>query len=194
AVALAPGCRELARDHFGIGAQMVDAPSADEVVIAVREASAALGVLPLADSPGRAPWWLALADLSAAERPCVIARIPFGTCGDSAPVRDAVVIAAAEPEPSGDDCTLYAVTAPGALGSARITDALLAADLDGGPLAEAERHGGAAALIEVGGLFAAADHRVRAALDPLAGGLKAAWLGAYARPLPDALLGGIAPE
>lgn len=194
AVVLSPGCRELARDHFGIAAQMVDAPSADEVVIAVREGSAAVGVLPLADDHGRTPWWLALADFPASERPRVIARIPFGACSDSAAVRDAVVIAASEPEPSGDDCTLYAVTASGALATARITDALLAAGLDGAPLAESMRRGGAAALLEVGGFLKMSDGKIGAALGSLARGLKAAWLGAYARPLPDALLGGIAPE
>lgn len=185
-VALGPGCGELARDHFGSGAPILEFPSAAEVILAVREGGASVGVLPLSDETE--PWWQDLADLPAGVRPRIIARLPFGTCGSDAPVQDAFVIALMEPEASGDDCSLFAISAAEPLSTARITDAFLEAGLDSAPAAEAQRDGGSAVLVAVEAMLGADDPRVLRALEPLGHGLTAVWLGAYARPLPDTAL------
>jgi chorismate mutase len=191
-VALSGGCGGLARDHFGSQAPIVELDSADEVILSVRDRHASLGVLPLREADDSDPWWLALGDLGR-ERPNVVARLPFGACGNAALDQDALVIALMQPEASGDDCTLYAIEARAPLGLGRVTDAFLKMRLEFAPVAQL-REGGNALLAEVGALLAADDARVRSGLETLGTGMRVTWLGAYARPLPDAALDGSTSE
>jgi hypothetical protein len=107
---------------------------------------------------------------------------------------DAFVIAAMAPEPSGDDCTVFAIASPDGLTAAALTTALLDAEIDSNPLAVVRRDGGAVHLIETDALIAPADPRLARALARLHAQTRATWLGFYARPIPDASLDGIAPE
>lgn len=190
-VVFGPGCSELAHGHFGSLAPMLELPS-DEVILAVRERRATVGVLAFPDGEPE-PWWVSLADLVEGQRPRVIARLPFGIAATDVPVQDALVIALMDPEPSGDDCTLFAIGAPSALPAAQITDAFLAAGLDCTPAAEVARAGGTIALVEVEAMLGVGDARVQKALKQLGSGIKTTWLGAYARPLPDAAVADISP-
>lgn len=188
-VAVAPGCWDLARDHFGTLAPMA-LVDPDEAMLAVAEGRAVVGVLPLDDDSGE-PWWLRLSAL--APRPRVIARLPFGVLGNAAPdCQDAFVVAAMEPEASGSDCTLLIVAASDALDTALLVDALHDARLAANPVAAAAHGGGCAHLVEIETLLDDGDGAVGAALAPL-GALAVTWLGAYARPLPDRAMGIIAP-
>jgi chorismate mutase / prephenate dehydratase len=192
-VVVCEGCWDMARDHFGSRAPMIAAPSADEVVLAVGEGRATVGVVPLPDDDDPAPWWSKLAAADAG-RPRVVARLPFGAIVNAAdPYRDAFVIAAMEPEASGEDDTLLVIAAQGAVAGSDIADAFFAAKFDCNPIASFGRGGRVAHLVEVEAFLADGDPRIGRALGPL-GGAKSAWLGAYARPLPDAALDGIAPE
>lgn len=193
-IAVCDGCGDLARDHFGSQVPMLGTRSADEAMIAVEEGCAALGVLPLTEEDDPDPWWLKLPG-SCEAPPQIVARLPFGTLGNAAPqCRDAFVIAAMDPEPSGDDCTLVAILGAGARPSADLTNAFLAAGIDINLIAMAEGDGGPSYLVEIDALVVAGDPRLAQALAPLGTGLRVLWLGAYARPLPDAALGGVAPE
>lgn len=192
-IAVADGGWDLARDHFGTLAPLYSA-SPDEAMLALAEGRAAVAVLPLPAEDEPEPWWLKLAE-SGETRPRVILRLPFGSLGNADPAcADAFVLAPFEPEPSGDDCTLLAVIATQGVQPAALTDAFLRQNLHGNPVATLERAAGAGYLIEVDCALGADDRRLAQALKPLGAGVRAVWLGLYARPLPDAVLGGIAPE
>ncbi len=192
-IAVADGGWDLARDHFGTLARLIGA-SPDEAMLAVAEGRAVLGVLPPPSDDVPDPWWLKLAE-SSERRLNVILRLPFGALGNADPqCADAFVVAAFEPEPSGDDCTLIAVFAAEPVDPAALTDAFLGVDLHCNPVASLERAAGSAYLVEVDSALGGDDRRLAAALKRLGAGVRAVWLGLYARPLPDSVLGGIAPE
>jgi chorismate mutase / prephenate dehydratase len=193
-VAVCEGCWDMARDHFGGRTPMMWAASADEIVLAVGEGRATVGVVPLPDDDDPAPWWTALA-AAGAGRPRVVARLPFGIFGNAAdPYRDAFVIAAMEPEASGEDDTLLVIAAPDTVGGSDIAGAFLAAKFECNPLASFGGDGTVTHLVEVEAFLADGDPRIGGAVGRLGAGARSAWLGAYARPLPDAALDGVAPE
>lgn len=104
---------DLARDHFGIVATIERMNSTGAVLTAVADGSATLGVLP-GFSMTSARWWPQLvSDKTGLTAPRIIARLPFYQTGTSAGITgftgDAVIVAGQEPEPSGDDKTLFAV-------------------------------------------------------------------------------------
>ena len=103
---------DLARDHFGIVATIERMNSTGAVLTAVADGSATLGVLP-GFSMTSARWWPQLVSDKIGLAPRIIARLPFYQTGTSAGITgftgDAVIVAGQEPEPSGDDKTLFAV-------------------------------------------------------------------------------------
>jgi len=193
-VAVCEGCWDLARDHFGSQTPLLALADADETVQAVAEGSATLGVVPLGGDDDPDPWWCKLA-APAPERPSVIARLPFGALGNGASgYADAFVVALMEPEASGEDCTLLAAETDAALGYATLTDAFLAARLGVNSIARAARGRKVVQLLEIEALVIPGDPRLERALEAIGTAGRVTWLGAYARPLPDAALGGVAPE
>src|SRR6185437_14522027 len=189
-VVVCEGCWDLARDHFGSHAPMLGAPSEDEAIVAVGEGRATVGVLPLPEDDASDPWWLTFV-AGGEGKPQVIARLPFGAAGNGFDsCQDAFVIAAIEADPSGDDCTLLCIGAPREISAAALTDAFLEARIDCTPLAAVERGGAAAYLVELDARLAAGDPLLARALARLDAAARANWLGCYARPLPDASLGG----
>ncbi len=123
----ADGVFDLARDRGGAATRIERADSAAEAIRACVDGRATLSVLPdIADTRWR--WWPELIEESA-PRPRVIARLPLFQAAGS----PAYGVAAQEPDPSGDDVTLYAVrgAAEGALDTAEIEGthwSLIAAD------------------------------------------------------------------
>jgi chorismate mutase-like protein len=193
-VAVCDGCWDLARDHFGSQTPLLALPSAEEAMLAVVDGRAALGVLPLAGDDAPDPWWLKLG-IASEPRPMVVARLPFGAPGNAAGAyTDACVVAAMAPEASGDDFTLIALEAPATLDSATLTDAFLTTRLDINTIAQCERDGRIARLLEVEALLAAADERLAPVLQAIGADGRVVWLGIYARPLSDAALDGVVPE
>ena len=123
---------DLARDRGGAATRLETVDSAAAAIAAAVDGRATLAVLPdIADSRWR--WWPQLVSTSeqnsSAQKPRVIARLPlFGDGGVPA-----YGVAPQDPDPSGNDVTLYALPggAEGALDTAEIEGAhwsLMAAD------------------------------------------------------------------
>jgi chorismate mutase len=184
------GLWDLARDHYGSHTAMSGFRSTGEVLRALADGRATLGVLPV---PGRSevePWWRFLA---AGEAPVmrIIARLPFGADGNArSDDTDAFVIGAIEPEESGADRSLFVVEAGDDVSRTRLLGALGGVGLPVSVLAATDAEGGAATLlVEFDGWIAGDDTRLKDALGSLGGRvLRCTWLGGYARPLSAAEL------
>ena len=102
-------CRNIVRDHFGGSIKLLPLTSPHQVVKAVSEDTAPVGVLPVPSETIEDPWWAILA------RPSntlvhVIARVPFlKQKTDKSAHDDALMIGKVPPEPSGDDISVLAV-------------------------------------------------------------------------------------
>ena len=153
---------QQAREHFGAltPLRVVGAPG--EALALVRIGEAAAAVLPL---PGGEPaWWPGLHETG--EIPLhVVARLPFWgrPRPEGAVVTEALVVAAAAPDPSGSDLSLLAVDPSRAAAS-------------GAQILDRESGEAGRALIEVAGMWSADDPR-------LGGWPGAVVLGGYAVPI-----------
>jgi len=118
----------LAHDHFGAYTPMTVHESASQVLRAVSDGSAMVGVLPIPEGEEEDPWWRNL--MSTADRmPKVVIRLPFAELG----VGDgchAFAVAAIEPEPTGDDITLIAFETMAGISRGRLKEMLADAGLD----------------------------------------------------------------
>lgn len=183
---------DLARDHFGSQTAMMPMRSTGEVVGAVIDGRATLGVLPMPGQRDDDSWWRRLSGGDAG-RPRVIARLPFGGRGNArGEGEDALVIARIAPEPSGVDRSLYVIeTAPG-LSRSRLSAVLNEAGLAATRFAAAEPGGaGDAQVIEFEGWVEPGDARLKAAQAALGDKLVGVGsLGFYAVPLSAADLAG----
>lgn len=181
-----PGYWDLARDHFGSQTPMNAYRSVGEVVRAVGEGRAMIGVLPIPEEgSGTDAWWRHLG-ASDAPPPRVIARLPFAIRGNARNEgRDAFVIGRGEPEPSGDDCSLLIIEASVEVSRTRLISALTGAGLAVTLFAAAEGGGDVAAnLVGVDDLVEPGDARLIGALAPLGDKiLRVSSLGSYARPM-----------
>jgi chorismate mutase len=180
------GFWDLARDHYGSHTPMIGLRSVGEVVGAVSDGRATLGVLPLPGQEGEAESWWRLLVPGDRAKPRVIARLPFGARGNArSDGGDALVISRIDPEPSGADRSLFIIEIGDDMSRTRVVDALNGAGLPATLLAGSEMGGEAVAqLIEVEGWLVADDPRLKAALLPLGGRiLSVASLGGYALPL-----------
>ena len=102
----APGFWDLARDHYGSQTPMLAYRTTGQVIHAVTEGQAAVGVLPMPQEEDPDPWWRHL--LSTDDNaPHVIARLPFGGRGNArADGADALAIGRGAEQPTGRDRTL----------------------------------------------------------------------------------------
>ncbi len=168
--------------------------SAGEVLRALSEGRAAVGVLPMPAEGESAPWW-PLLTASGASAPRVIARLPFAGRGNArGESTNALVIGHAEFDPTGADCSFLAFEIQGELSRARLIGALNEAGL-AVTLFAAHTSDGTAAwnLVEIDDLVTADDARLQKALAPLGERVaRVTHLGAYARPLAPAALAGTA--
>jgi chorismate mutase len=183
---------DMARDHYGSHMPMLAFHSATEVLRALSEGRAAVGVLPMPAEGERAPWW-PLLTASGATAPRIIARLPFAGRGNARGENvDALVVGQAEFDSTGDDRSFLALEIEGDLSRARLIGALKEAGL-AVTLITAHSASGASAwnLVEIDDLVTADDARLKKALTPLAERVtRVVHLGAYARPLTAAALAG----
>lgn len=146
------------------------------------QATAAVLPMPIEEEPARAAWWLALLHRDE-PRIHVVARLPFWSPRpEGAPTVEALVVAAAAPDPSARDRSLIGFEVPAQTSRARITAAVQAAGMDAaGVMLRRDSAGGVSqGLIDVAGYVTDADPRLRA----LAGALdRAVVLGSYAVPV-----------
>jgi chorismate mutase / prephenate dehydratase len=185
------GLWDLARDHYGGETAMSAFQSTGEVLRALADGRATLGVLPVPGGSEVEPWWRFLAT---GEPPLlrVIARLPFGALGNARSDGDAFVVGAIEPEESGADRSLYVIETSDDVSRTRLLHALGNAGGAASVLAATEAEGGAAAqLVEFEGWIAGGDARLKDALAVLGDRvLRCTWLGGYAQPLSAAELAG----
>ncbi len=183
---------DMARDHFGSNTPMSAYRSVGEVVRAVTEGRAMVGVLPIPeDGDGQEAWWRHLGASDAAG-PRVIVRLPFASRGNArGDGADALVIGRSDPEPSGDDRSLLVIEASAEVSRARLISALLTSGLQVTLFAAADGGGAVASnLVEIDDLIEPGDQRLTSALVPLGEKiLRVSSLGFYARPFTAAALG-----
>ena len=186
------GLWDLARDHYGGETAMSGFRSTGEVLRAVADGRATLGVLPVPGLGDVEPWWRFLA---AGDPPLlrVIARLPFGALGNArSGDSDAFVVGAIEPEESGTDRSLYAIETGDDVSRTRLLSALGNAGGAASVLAATKAEAGTVTqLVEFDGWVAGADARLNGALAVLGDRvLRCTWLGGYAQPLNAAELAG----
>ncbi|MBT5413244.1 MAG: chorismate mutase [Rhodospirillaceae bacterium] len=181
----------VARDAFGSQTPIADYRSAEQVVLAVKENAATVGVLPMLSEDDPAPWWPALA-VPGEGMPRIIARLPFGPPGvHRGPAAEALAIARVEQAATGDDCSFVVVETDEGVSRSRVSEGLRTVGLSTEFVASCrgrERPDSALHIAEIHGYVGAGDQRL-ADLAALGGGVRRALqIGGYASPLSGASL------
>lgn len=173
---------DVARAHFGATRIDLHDTPAQALRTVAEGGGQMVAVLPVPRSEDQA-WWPLLASTDA-NRPRIVARLPFLRDGSS-PV-EAVVVAPFDPGFSGDDAAyLIIVTSGGTeISRGRLNDRLIAAGINGQCLDSRPRGGDTLHLFEVDGLLDDQDPRLHALIaahgDEIAQAIPA---GGYARPI-----------
>ncbi|MGE3783320.1 MAG: chorismate mutase, partial [Alphaproteobacteria bacterium] len=183
-----PGFWDIARDHYGSHTPMLIFGSATQVIRAVADGRATVGVLPMPQEEEADPWWRHL--LSGRDTaPLVIARLPFGSRGNARPVNgDALAIGRGAPLPTGRDRTLIATENAPNISRGRLFSTLVGLDLRCTFMASGMASGGHAeggsTLIELDGFVSADDPRLERFRAQLGSAIyRLVPLGGYAVPL-----------
>src|SRR5579863_5021633 len=179
-----PGYWDLARDHYGSYTRMTPFRTPIQVVRAVTEGAASVGVLPMPAEAEQDAWWPHLISRDA-QTPRVIARLPFAGRGNArGEPGDALAIGRGEQEPTGLDRTLLVIETSAEVSRGRLVAATKTGGLAGQFVAAVENKPGTVLnLLEFDGVLSAEDARVAAALAPLGGAADGVLLlGGYARP------------
>jgi chorismate mutase len=155
------GYLDLARDHYGSYTPTTVFRSPGQVVRAVAEGSATVGVVPLPDGEDVEPWWVSLMG-DAADLPRIMARLPFVGPG---PGRgdgiEALAIARLSPDPTGFDRSWLAVETPPDTSRTRLRTVLGAAGLEPTLMVATHRTENAwLHLVEISGHLAPDDRRL----------------------------------
>jgi chorismate mutase / prephenate dehydratase len=184
AAAEAQGLWDLARDHYGSQTPMSAHASTKEVVRAVSEGCAAVGVLPVPRENERDPWWPRLLRLDG-EIPRVVARLPFGARGNARPEGgDALAIGRSPPQETGRDQTLFVIESVADIRRAELRRLLTAAELSCTFIAASDHGERTATLIELDGFVRPDDPRIGCFSAGLGPGLhRLQPFGGYAVPL-----------
>jgi chorismate mutase/prephenate dehydratase len=189
APAAAQGFWDIARDHYGSHTPMLPYRTTSQVISAVTDGQAAVGLLPMPQEDDPDPWWRHL--LSTDDNaPHVIARLPFGSRGNARPDSgDALAIGRGAEQETGRDRTLIATeNAPG-ISRGRIVSTLSGLGLASIFTASCEHAEGANTLIEIDAFVPPGDPRLdrfRAQLGPAL--YRVLRFGGYAVPLAPAQL------
>jgi len=183
------GFWDLARDHYGSNTPMAAYDAAGQVIRAVADGEASVGVLPMPQPDEPDPWWRQL--LSIGESVVrVIARLPFGLRGNArGDAADALAIGRSVFQESGLDRTLLAAECAPDITRARILRGLSAQQLRCTFFASCGRNPGSVNLIEIEGFVSISDSRLDEFRTELGGTLQRLLpVGGYAVPLPAAAL------
>jgi chorismate mutase/prephenate dehydratase len=114
------GYWDIARDHFGSNTPLTAFRSVGQVIHAVTEGQASVGILPMPREDDSDPWWRFIMSPDDST-PRILARLPFGARGNARhDGGDALVIGSGTVEATGDDCSLVVVEASGDLSRARL--------------------------------------------------------------------------
>ena len=179
---------DLARDQYGSQTPMTPYRSQDEVIRAVAEDRAAVGILPLPQEGEADPWWPELMSLDE-NGPRVVARLPFGARGNARGEADALAIGRGAPQESGADRTVVAIEAAAGVDRARLRGCLAESNLACTSFAAWEHGEVAVNLVELDGFVPLADPRLACFIRKLGAALhRLLPIGGYALPLPAAAL------
>ena len=180
----AQGFWDLARDHYGSNTPMLTYRSTAQVIRAVTEGQAAIGVLPMPQEGDPDPWWRHL--LSTHDHaPHVIARLPFGARGNArSDSADALAIGHGGQQETGRDRTLIATENAPDISRGRMFSTLSALGLVCTFMASCQHAEGVNTLIEIDGFVPASDPRLAGLSEQLGPALyRLLGFGGYAVPL-----------
>jgi len=183
------GLWDLARINFGGITRFVPHETTQQVLGAVIDGEASVGVLPLPEQGNAEQWWRRLMTTDR-KVPRVVARLPFGATG--AEGMQAFVVAPIQPEPTGRDLSLIAIETRGEVSRAGFANAFRAENLEPVFLVSglASGEGDYLHLLELPTFLSADDGRIARVAGTLERELKQIWLlGCYAEPLNAAELG-----
>jgi len=185
----AQGFWDLARDHYGSHAPMSVYRSIGQVIRAVTESRAAVGVLPTPQAGDPDPWWRHLVSQHD-DAPRVVARLPFGARGNArGDGSDALVIGHGAQQETGADRTLFATESAADISRARFLGLLSSVGVACTFFASWEHAKGNLNLIEIDGFVPISDPRVIGFRAQLGAALhRLLPFGGYALPLPAAEL------
>jgi chorismate mutase / prephenate dehydratase len=181
----AQGFWDLARDHYGSHAPISAYRSVGQVIRAVSEGDAAVGILPMPQAGDADPWWRHLVSHHD-HAPRVVARLPFGPRGNAhGDGSDALVVGRGVPQETGADRTLFAAESAADVSRTRLLGVLSSAGLVCTFLASSEQAETTLNLIEVDGFVPISDRRVARLRTPLGAALyRLLPFGGYALPMP----------
>lgn len=189
----APGFWDLARDQYGSHTPMLAYGSSGQVIRAVTERQAAIGILPMPREEDPDPWWRHLLSTHD-DVPHVIARLPFGARGNARCGTDALVIGRDPLQATGRDRTLIAAENAPDISRGRLFSMLSALGLSCTFMASCEHADGVYTLIEIDGFVPISDPRLERFRAQLGGALyRLMRFGGYAVPLSAAELGSPRP-
>ena len=180
----ATGYWDLARDHFGSHTPMTAYHSIGQVIRAVTDKQASIGILPMPSEDDADPWWRFIVS-NDASAPRVVARLPFAGRGNARAGGDALAVGSGALEPTGDDRSLIVIETRGEVSRARLFSALSASGLDCDFFAVFEPGGGAALnLVELTDFVLQDDKRLAIFKDKVGAAVeRIISLGSYGAPL-----------
>jgi chorismate mutase-like protein len=182
----AQGLWDLARDHYGSHTPISACRSSREVIRAVIEGTATVGILPMPEEDEPDPWWPHLGSQHD-DAPQVIARLPFGIRGNArSDNTDAFVIGRSVQQQTGADRTLFVTQSVTDTSRARLLKLLAAVDLNGIVLASYEEAQCTLHLIDLEGFVPTSDPRISRFYKQFGTAQhRLLSFGGYASPLPE---------
>jgi chorismate mutase/prephenate dehydratase len=183
------GFWDLARDHYGSHTPMSAYRSIGQVIRAVTEGQASVGVLPMPQEGEIDPWWRHLLSKDE-DAPRVVARLPFGARGNArSEGTDALAIGRGLQQETGRDRVLLAAESSADISRGRIFRILSSLGLVCTFFASYEYASSVLNLIEVEGFVPISDPRLDSFRVQLGGALhRLLPFGGYAIPLPATAL------
>ncbi len=179
------GYRNLARDHYGWRTPITAYRSAAQVLEAISDGGATVGVLPVPVEDGVDPWWRNLARAGGAV-PRIVARLPFALVeppGADSPV--ALAISVAGIEETGEDRAYLVIETGDLVSRGHLKQLLGEAGLDALDIQSCEEEGERSLnLVEVEGFVPEDDARLARLMELGEGTLSHVWaVGGFALPL-----------
>jgi chorismate mutase / prephenate dehydratase len=183
------GFWDLARDHYGSHTPMSAYHSIGQVIRAVTEGRASVGVLPMPQEGETDPWWRHLLSKDE-DAPRVVARLPFGGRGNArTDGAGALAIGRGVQQETGQDRVLLAAESSTDISRGRILRTISSLGLVCTFFASYEHADSAVNLIEIEGFVPITDPRLDSFRKQLGGALhRLLPFGGYAVPLSAAAL------
>ncbi|HVJ52990.1 MAG TPA: chorismate mutase [Aliidongia sp.] len=154
-----PGPWDLARDHFGSTVPITPLGSVSQVIRAVTDKTATVGILPMPAEHEPDPWWRHLISVDPAA-PRIFARLPVGVRGNARGAGSVFAIASHVGDFSAVDKSLVALEIQGPISRTKLVSGLKNAGLDCDMLAVLTRDSLCWVFAEIAGPVADHDPRL----------------------------------